>query len=142
MCVDHVMNDSIRFRDDGGVEALIPREMYMSIIRLQGAEGLDWNQACVLAGQRIDANTKEFKILVDRSALALYRRKLMVEINKARSTINTEAANRIRQSEDNFRVPCNKNCKKWMYFSSSNSNWPKVKETLYQAFIDWSHTTC
>ena len=46
-----------------------------------------------------------------------------------------------RKNEDNFRVPCSK-CGKLMYFSSKDVDWNNEKNSLYQAFLEWSHVSC
>ena len=131
---------------EGAVKAEIPKALYMAIVRLQAAESLDWEDACVRAAELIDANSKEFKRLVMLEAQRLYKRRFMKELNKAGETIRSNAweagAGWVRRNEDNFRVPCSI-CGKPMYFSSNDSNWEsKVKPTLYQAFKNWCHTRC
>ena len=43
---------------EGAVKAEIPKALYMAIVRLQAAESLDWEDACVRAAELIDANSK------------------------------------------------------------------------------------
>jgi len=131
---------------EGAVKAEIPKALYMAIVRLQAAESLDWEDACVRAAELIDANSKEFKRRVELEAQRLYKQRFMRELNKARETIRSNAweagANWVRNNEDNFRVPCSI-CGEPMYFSSNDSNWEsKVKPTLYQAFRNWHHVRC
>ena len=114
----------------------------MAIIRVQAAEDLDWVEACDRASTLLDANSGKFKAAVKREAQRTYKRRFMTEINKARKTMETEAAARVRRSEDNFRVPCSV-CGKPMVFSSRDENWESAaKPVLYSAFGNWHHTTC
>jgi hypothetical protein len=48
---------------------------------------------------------------------------------------------RVRENEDNFRVPCSY-CGKFICFSDKDSNWLEVKKTLYEAFKEWGHSEC
>ena len=84
------MTDAIEFRDDGKVRAIIPRELYLAICRIQGAEGLDWFEGCVVGAGRIDSNAEEFKKAVEKKALNRYRSQFLTEINKARNSIIAE----------------------------------------------------
>jgi len=131
---------------EGSVKAEIPRALYMAIIRLQAAENLDWEDACIRAAELIDVNSQEFKRRVELEAQRLYKQRFMTELNKARETIRKKAreegAEWVRRNEDNFRIPCSI-CGKPMYFSSRDENWErKVKPILYQAFKNWRHTSC
>ena len=56
---------------EGAVKAEIPKALYMAIVRLQAAENLDWEDACVRAAELIDANSKEFKRRVKLEAQRL-----------------------------------------------------------------------
>jgi len=131
---------------EGAVKAEIPKALYMAIVKLQAAEELDWEDACLKAAQLLYSNSEEFKRLVKLEAQRLYKRRFMRELNKARETIRSNAweagAEWVRRNEDNFRVPCSI-CGEPMYFSSNDSNWEsKVKPTLYQAFKNWYHVRC
>lgn len=133
---------SITFQKGGSVKAIVPRDFYLAIAGLQAANNLDWDEACSLAAERIDSNTKQFQKSVEQRAQSLYKSKLMKEMNKARTSIASDAAQQVRRSEDNFRVPCGKNCGKWMYFSNRDKDWPNKKAELYRAFAGWSHIDC
>jgi hypothetical protein len=119
----------------------IPRELRMAIIRLQAEKDLDWPDACKEAAFLIDANREKFKRAVKREAVRIYNKRFFTEMNKARGTIEKEAARRVRVMEDNFRVPCSK-CGRYIYFSSNDNNWKQIRRDLYEGFEDWHHTRC
>ena len=130
---------------EGAVKAEIPRDMYMAVVRLQAAESLDWEDACVRAAQLIDSNSEEFRRAVSREAQRLYKSRFMREVNRARESIRESAWNAgaeyVRESEDNFHVPCSI-CGKPMHFSSRDQNWEEEKRVLHDAFRNWHHTSC
>jgi hypothetical protein len=128
------------------VKAEIPKELYMAIVKLQAAEELDWEGACMRGAKLIDANSAEFKRMIELEAQRLYKQRFMKELNKARETITNNAwksgAQWVRRHQDNFRVPCSI-CREPLYFSSSDSNWEsEIKPTLYDAFKNWYHVRC
>ena len=135
---------SSKNREDS-VKVPIPRQLQMAIIRLQGAEDLNWEEACVQASVLIDQNSEIFKKAAEDRALALYRSRHMSEMNKTRKTIEEKtrhvAVEMTRNEEDNFRVPC-KICGKAMYFSSRDEDWEEEKKILHQALAGWQHTDC
>lgn len=131
---------------EGAVKAEIPKALYMAIVRLQASESLDWEDACVRAAQLVNANSLEFKRMIELEAQRLHKQRFMKELNRARETIRSNAweagGEWVRENEDNFRVPCSI-CGKPMYFSSLNKNWEsEIKPILYQAFKNWHHTKC
>ncbi len=123
----------------------MPKRLYQAIIRIQADEDLDFHYACLVAARLVDPRRKEYRNAVQREVENLGKSRFMKQINKARTTIKDNAMKRgasyVRNHEDNFRVPC-KLCGKYMYFSSKDQNWDKIKEYLYQAFRTWSHTSC
>ena len=125
----------------GGIRASIPKSLYQSIVKIQAEEGLEWIQACDKAALLLNRNAEEFKRSVERQAQSLYKSRFMKQLNKSRESITEEAAWSVRDTEDNFRVPCAK-CGKWMYFSSIDDNWEEKKDMLYRTFGQWAHTKC
>jgi hypothetical protein len=128
----------------GAVKAEIPKALYMAIVKLQAAEELDWEDACLKAAQLLHSNSVEFKRVVQLEAQRLYKQRFMRELNKARKTlmeqyhdIGFEEAMEI----DHFRVPCSI-CGKPMHFSSRDQNWDEERRVLYEAFKNWHHTSC
>ena len=47
------------------MKAEIPKELYMAVVRVQAAENLDWNEACVRASQLIDVDKDNKRISKD-----------------------------------------------------------------------------
>jgi len=83
--------DSIRFLEDGAVEALLPKAFYLAMIRIQAEKGLDWNEACIFAAELIDSSSARFKREVEKEARRLYNGELMRQMNTARETIKGNA---------------------------------------------------
>ena len=123
----------------------IPNGLYMAIIRLQAAENLSWNDACVRLSLLSDTNNEKFKTAINRRAETIYKSRFLSELNKARATIGNEyrikTEHKVRTLESNFSVPCSK-CGQLMYFSLRHADWGQKQKILYQAFGDWRHTSC
>jgi len=81
---------STRNRGDT-VKAEIPRRLHMSILKVQVAENLDWENACARAAVLLDANSQEFKRAVELEAQRLYKVRFMSELNKGRESIREGA---------------------------------------------------
>ena len=135
---------------DGLKKVDIPKKLYMAIVKLQAAEELDWEDACIYCAKLIDANSAEFKRMVELEAQRQYKQRFMKELNKARDTITNNAWERawnsgadwVRRNEDNFRIPCGI-CGKTMHISSSESNWESmIKPMLHAAFKNLCHKSC
>lgn len=125
------------------VKDQIPHDLQMDIIRIQASKNLDWPDACRKAAILLDANSKKFEQELKRRAELTYKSRFMTEINKAKKTLREEITKKVRQTEDNFRVPCHKKCGYYMNFSNRDDNWESgIKPTLYEAFKTWSHTNC
>ncbi|MCJ7633258.1 hypothetical protein MUP77_12810 [Candidatus Bathyarchaeota archaeon] len=135
---------SSKNREDS-VKDSIPRQLHMAIIRLQGAEDLDWDEACTRASVLINQHSGIFKRAVENRALSLYRSRHMSEMNKIRKAIEDKtrdvAVDMTRHEEDNFRVPCSI-CGETMYFSSTDEDWEEAREFLLKAFAGWKHADC
>jgi len=126
------------------VKVSIPHELQIAIMRIQVEENLTWEEACVKAATLLKTNSEEFKKAVEAEAKRIYKRRFMTQLNKARETIYAkgyEAGYKEAASEDHFHVPCSI-CGKPMHFSSTDENWDKIREVLYNAFKTWAHTSC
>lgn len=124
------------------VKVSIPRQLYMKLLKVQVSDNVDWDEACVKASKLLDSNSEEFKQAVQRESTRIYKARHLAELNKARETIRREAEQTVRNTENNWRVPCGK-CGKPMFFSSRESNWEsQLKPVLYKAFAGWSHVSC
>lgn len=51
----------------------IPRELVMAIVRIQAAEDLDFNRACIKAAILIDCNREVYKKDVELRAQAIHK---------------------------------------------------------------------
>ena len=58
----------------------------MTIIRLQGTEDLDFEEACIRASQLIDSNSEEFKKSVEVKVSNFKKGLLLSESNRSRKT--------------------------------------------------------
>lgn len=136
------MTDTIKFRDDGTVEALLPKELYMAIVRVQAEEELEWNGSCVRAAELIDSGGEKFKKDVKEEARRLHNRELMQELNKGRLTI----ANNARESAlslAKIRYPCSVCGKDMVWNLLNDEDKEKIMEVLKKGGIaNWQHTTC
>jgi len=68
------------------VKRSIPWPLHMAVIRLQGAEELEYVEACVRAAVLIEEGGEKFKEAVNAEANRLYKSRFMVELNKAKNT--------------------------------------------------------
>jgi hypothetical protein len=140
---------SITFKDGGSVEAVLPKALYLSVVKIQADKEVGWNQACDTAAKLIDSGGAKFTKDVKDEARRLYNSELMKQMNAARETIKEtirekaweEGADSARRNESNFQVPCPK-CGKPMRFSDSDANWNNVNQVLREAFKGWSHKNC
>ena|GEM_PF-5644292 len=86
------LTGAIKFVKDG-VEALIPEEFYMTIIKAQAAEGLSWEAACLRVAELSDSGSEQFKKKVEEEARRLHNSELMQQLNKARGSVRTSGYN-------------------------------------------------
>ncbi len=136
------MTDTIKFREDGTVEALLPKELYMAIVRVQAAENLDWEHACVRVTELCDSGSEKFTKRVKEEARRLHNRELMTQLNKGRATIESNAME-LGKGYAKILYPCSI-CRKDMTFNLLDAeDKKKIMEMLKQGGIDnWRHTTC
>lgn len=128
---------------------MIPRQLEMAIRKLQVAENLGWDEACVKAATLVDINSDRFQTLIEKKAQSLSKSRFLTQLNKGRATIaryskrhgyleGLESA----KSIERFTIPCSK-CGGPMEFQNNQNNWTSdVKPTLCKAFETWSHVTC
>jgi len=122
------------------VKASIPRELYMAIVRLQAAENLDWDEACLRAVDLLDKNGGEFKHAAELEAQRIYKSRFMSELNKSRKTLYKMGYNEAMQIE-RFTVPCS-TCGKSIQFTSRDPKWEEQKRLLNDAFKNVCHANC
>ncbi len=58
----------------------------MTLVKLQGAEGLDWDEACLHASRLMDVSGKRYRDEIRAEANRVYKKRFMTEINKAKQT--------------------------------------------------------
>ncbi len=68
------------------VKKTIPWSLHMAIVRLQGAEELEYEEACAHAAMLIEEGGERFKEEVKVEANRLYKSRFMGEQNKAKNT--------------------------------------------------------
>ena len=64
----------------------IPRELHMSLIKLQAEHDLDYDEACVRASRLLDANSREFKLAVEKEVGSIKRGLMLSESNRFKKT--------------------------------------------------------
>ena len=122
-------------KSDSSMKMEIPKVLYHAIIRIQAAENLDWDEACVKAATLMDTGSKSFKKEVDKEALRLEKRQFMTQLNTTRDSIKTSAYNEgLRQ----FTYPCNV-CRETLYATKDNE-WKGILEKGY--ISTWGHAKC
>ena len=68
------------------VKKTIPWSLHMAIVRLQGTEELEYEDACAHAAVLIEEGGERFKEEVKAEANRLYKSRFMGEQNKAKNT--------------------------------------------------------
>jgi flagellar biosynthesis/type III secretory pathway protein FliH len=64
----------------------IPWTLHIAIIKLQGTHESSYEEACDLASQLLDTNSKEFEKAVAGKVHSIEKSKLMSKVNKSRKT--------------------------------------------------------
>ena len=73
-------------KTDRKVKKTIPWSLHMAIVRLQGTEELDYENACAYAAVLIEEGREKYKEEVKAEANRLYKSRFMGELNKAKNT--------------------------------------------------------
>ncbi|UCD44584.1 MAG: hypothetical protein JSV27_10765 [Candidatus Bathyarchaeota archaeon] len=68
------------------VKKSIPWELHMAIVRLQGAEELEYEEACVRAAVLIEEGDEKYRENVRAEANRMYKSRFMAEQNRAKNT--------------------------------------------------------
>ena len=68
------------------VKRSIPWVLNIAIVRLQGAEGLEYDEACERAAVLIEESSEKYKETVKAEANRIYKSRFLGEQNKARNT--------------------------------------------------------
>ncbi len=132
------MTDSIKFRDDGGVEALIPKALYLTIVKVQAASGCDWSAACLQAAILADSGGAKFKERIEEEVTRRLNSELLTRLNKGRSTIRTEAYNSARVQYEIWYY-CAENGERINFVPNSDSHMAAIG---YMREGGWGHHPC
>ena len=68
------------------VKKTIPWSLHMAIVRLQGTEELEYEEACARAAMLIEEGGERFKEKVKAEASRQYKSRFLGEMNKAKNT--------------------------------------------------------
>ena len=68
------------------VKKTIPWSLHMAIVRLQGTEELEYEEACAHAAMLIEEGGERFKEEVKAEANRLYKSRFLGEMNRAKNT--------------------------------------------------------
>lgn len=68
------------------VKKTIPWSLHMAIVRLQGTEELEYEEACAHAAMLIEEGSEKYEEAVKAEAYRLYKSRFLGEQNKARNT--------------------------------------------------------
>ena len=120
------------------VKTKIPWELYMAIVRLQGEEDLDWDQACIRTAELIDVKREEFLKAVDMVADRKYKSRHMKELNSSRKSW-TEKGYAKGAEEHRITYPCSV-CGGDLTIKPGAKDHEAMKEMMKQA--GWAHSTC
>lgn len=120
------------------VKTTIPWELYMAIVRLQGEEDLDWDQACIRTAELVDVRREEFLRAVDGAANRVYKSRHMKELNKSKQSWTKRGYDR---GVEEYRVtyPCSV-CGGDLILKPGAKDHEAMKGMMQQA--GWAHTTC
>ena len=131
----------------------VRRSLFMALLKIQYIKDLDFDDACKWAATLIDSKEKSYWKDVQTEADRILRSKYLTDLNKARSTIEKKAYDEGYQKGygeaynigygkameiQRFRTPCAW-CGKPMEFTSEQSNWAEVKQTLDKVFSNFTH---
>ena len=120
------------------VKTKIPWELYMAIVRLQGEEDLDWDQACIRTAELIDVKREEFLRTVDVEADRKYKSRHMKELNRSRKSW-TEKGYAKGVEEYCIVYPCSV-CGGDLIMKPRAKDHEVMKGMMKRA--GWAHSTC
>src|SRR5438093_29308 len=96
---------SITFQKEGAAKVTLPRQLYLKIAGLQASKNLDWDDACKLAAQRIDANDEQYKQSIEKEVARRLKTEFLVQLNKGRKSIERQAYERAKRQYEIW-YPC------------------------------------
>jgi hypothetical protein len=78
-----------KVRNEPVIASRIPRSLHRALIRIEAADDISFEEACEKAAILIDRNSKIFEQELSSRANTLYKKRYMIEMNKARQSIYT-----------------------------------------------------
>ncbi|MFC1804165.1 hypothetical protein ACFL0D_09425 [Thermoproteota archaeon] len=110
----------------------------MSIIRLQGDEGLTWDEACTRASTLLDTGKEVYTKSVRKEAQSLYKSRHMTEMNKSRKKWVEEG---YRKGVEEYKItyPCSV-CGGELVLKPGEKDHEAMKGFMRQA--GWAHSSC
>jgi hypothetical protein len=132
------------------VKRSIPWELNIAIIRLQGAEELEYDEACVRAAVLIEEGSEKYKEAVKAEANRMYKSRFLGEQNKAKNTWiqkgyddgfgdGKKAGIDISREMYEIKYPCSK-CGGDLILRPGNKDTESVIEFLKSQ--GWGHSQC
>ena len=132
------------------VKRSIPWALNMAIVRLQGAEELEYDEACVRAAVLIEEGGEKYKETVKAEANRMYKSRFLGEQNKAKNTWlqkgyddgfgdGKKAGIDIGRELDQIKYPCSK-CGGDLVLRPGNKDTESALEFLKSQ--GWGHSKC
>ena len=120
----------------------VPWELYMSIVKLQAEEELDFEGACQRAAMVLDDKNAKYHEEVKRKANSLYKKRHLVELNKAKqSWIENGRKQGYSTAEDKFKIeyPCSRCGERITLLPGSDSAAVAIE---FLGSEGWGHQIC
>ncbi|NQT07768.1 hypothetical protein HQ586_01715 [Candidatus Bathyarchaeota archaeon] len=132
------------------VKKTIPWSLHMAIVRLQGTEELEYEEACARAAMLIEEGGEKYKETVKAEANRMYKSRFLGEQNKAKNTWiqkgyddgfgdGKKAGIDIGRELDQIKYPCSK-CGGDLILRPGNKDTESAIEFLKSQ--GWGHSKC
>ena len=131
----------------------LPKSLRMAIVRLMAKYNLDYPEALEKAALLLDINSRAFDEEVKKEANRMYKSQFMIQLNKARATIERDCKSRIEaalhngynqgynKAKEDYGVWYNcKVCNEPIYIRPNSEPHRRVNEFLRSQ--GWGHTAC
>jgi len=132
------------------VKRSIPWALNIAIVRLQGAEELEYDEACIRAAVLIEEGSEKYKETVKAEANRIYKSRFLGEQNKAKNTWiqkgiddgfrkGTSAGYENAREAYQIKYPCSK-CDDDLILRPGNKDTESAIEFLKSQ--GWGHSKC
>ena len=132
------------------VKRSIPWALEIAIIRLQGAEELEYDEACVRAALLIEGGSEKYKEALKAEANRMYKSRFLGELNKARKSWvqkgydegfgeGMKAGRDMGRETYQIKYPCSK-CGSDLILKPDNKDTESAIEFLKSQ--GWGHSKC